>query len=128
MYLDVGAVDEVLVLAADDDLPRDDDLVVLLVAEGRPGVVSIGEEGRQDGNSLGLEAVDHYGLDEHGGRVIQHSERADREDPMEEAALRRGPGRPPHLSNRGRQIFAPRRHPPDDIFTLSLFSTASRGL
>ena len=38
MYLDVGTVDEVLVLAADVNLPRDDDLVVLLVAEGRPGI------------------------------------------------------------------------------------------
>ena len=35
-YLDVGPVDEVLVLAPDDHLPRDDHLVVLLVAQGGP--------------------------------------------------------------------------------------------
>ena len=36
-YLDVGPVDEVLVLAPDDHLPRDDHLVVLLVAQWGPG-------------------------------------------------------------------------------------------
>ena len=35
-YLDVGPVDEVLVLAPDDHLPRDDHLVILLVAQGGP--------------------------------------------------------------------------------------------
>ena len=35
--LDIGAVDEILVLAPDDHLPGDDHLVVLLITEWRPG-------------------------------------------------------------------------------------------
>ena len=34
--LHIGPVDQVLVLAPDDDLPGDDHLVVLLVAQRRP--------------------------------------------------------------------------------------------
>ena len=40
IVLDVAAVDEVLVLAPDDDLPGDDHLVVLLVAQRRPDQVN----------------------------------------------------------------------------------------
>ena len=37
VILDIAAIDEVLVLAADDDLPGDGDLVVVLISERRPG-------------------------------------------------------------------------------------------
>ena len=40
IVLDVAAVDEVLILAPDDDLPGDDHLVVLLVAQRRPDQVN----------------------------------------------------------------------------------------
>ena len=38
--LHIGPVDQVLVLAPDDDLPGDDHLVVLLVAQRRPDQVN----------------------------------------------------------------------------------------
>ena len=38
--LDIGPVDQVLVLAPDDDLPGDDHLVVLLVAQRGPDQVN----------------------------------------------------------------------------------------
>ena len=37
VVLDIAAIDEVLVLAADDDLPGDGDLVIVLVSKRRPG-------------------------------------------------------------------------------------------
>ena len=37
VVLDIAAIDEVLVLAADDDLPGDGDLVIVLISERRPG-------------------------------------------------------------------------------------------